>query len=144
RNTHPYACSESENHINPSGKNVRHQVESVTKTGITNKGRYETKPFRRHVGGSDSHLSVGRYFPRQSRSIQRKTMMTMLPSNGPNSGSPATARIQRQGAELKANLGARASYTLTLLADGSTMLVRLQAPFNDNTASYRRTPAPPL
>jgi outer membrane biosynthesis protein TonB len=70
-----------------------------------------------------------------------ETKMTMLSSNGPDAGKLGTTRAQQQGDTLVGNFGARGVYSLTPLADGTTALVRLQAPFNDNTASYNRARA---
>jgi hypothetical protein len=54
-----------------------------------------------------------------------------------------TARAERHGDTLTANFSMWGIYSLTPLSDGATALVRLQAPFNDNTASYHRTMATP-
>jgi hypothetical protein len=70
--------------------------------------------------------------------------MTMISANGPETGKTGVARAEHQGDTLKANFGLRGVYTLNPLGDGLTALVRLQAPFNDNTASYRRTNTAPI
>lgn len=70
-----------------------------------------------------------------------ETTMTMVSTNGPDAGSPRTVKAERESDTLKGNFGNRGVYSLTPLADGSTALVRLQALFNDNTASYHRTGA---
>jgi hypothetical protein len=67
-----------------------------------------------------------------------ETTMTMVSTNGPDSGKSRTVKAERNGDTLKGNFGNRGVYSLTPLADGATALVRLQAPFNDNTASYHR------
>jgi hypothetical protein len=72
-----------------------------------------------------------------------ETRMTMVSVNGPDSAKPGVADAQRYGDTLKANFGLRGIYTLTALSDGSTVLVRLQAPFNDSTACYHRTAGTP-
>ena len=61
--------------------------------------------------------------------------MTMMSTD---KGTSKVVRVERRGETLIGNFGTGGTYSLTPLGDGTTALVRLQAPFNDNTASYRR------
>lgn len=56
----------------------------------------------------------------------------------------STVRAEQHGGTLTGHFGSGGTYSLTPLADGSTALVRLQAPFNDNTATYHRTTSVPV
>ena len=50
-----------------------------------------------------------------------------------------TAPVRREGNSLKADFGSGGVLLLTRLGDGRTALLRLTAPFNDQTAVFRKT-----